>query len=161
VFIVMQAKGPSPGKPVDMWYYDMKSDKTDPMERLFVGKSNELPPIEAPSKGKMPNGQEAGVRAYVFSCSDCSDKSSRFIGYLEFFTPEAREARLNPPKPEEGAPPRPMDPMMMDQGHMIASGENLEQWVAQTSPQGAQIMTYIMQKCGGGQAPKSCMPKDD
>jgi hypothetical protein len=144
-----------PGKPVDMFYYDLKSEKENPMERLFIGPSNELPPIKTPSGKQMANGEEAGVRAYVFTCGDAKDRSTWFIGYLEFFTLEAREARINPPKPDE-ANPRPMDLMKMDAGHMIASGENLKelQWVPQTSPQGAEIMTYIMKRCGG-QPPKT------
>jgi len=45
------------------WFYDLNH------QSLFVVKSGQLPPIEAPS-GPLANGAPAGVRAYVFTYSE-------------------------------------------------------------------------------------------
>ena len=44
-----------------------------------------IPPV------KLPSGNE-GVRAWVYSCSSCDDKTSHLIGYLEKYTEEGKAA---------------------------------------------------------------------
>ena len=67
------------------YYYDLETGK------IFIGPSDGIPPIPSPSGHKDPNGNNMGVRAILFSCGKCDDESSRFIGYLETLTPEAKE----------------------------------------------------------------------
>jgi len=62
------------------YYYDLKTKK------LFTAEAGQIPPMKAPS------GANNGVVAHVFSCSDCSDASSRFIGWLERYTDQAKKA---------------------------------------------------------------------
>lgn len=66
------------------WFYDLNTDK------LFVVGSDEIPPIDAPS-GPFPDGQLAGVKAYVLSYVREPNESERFIGYLEKYTPQGKE----------------------------------------------------------------------
>jgi hypothetical protein len=58
------------------WYYDLNTGQ------LFTAKKGLTPPIEAPS-GPLPNGQLAGVRAYVLAYSNNASESERFIAFLE------------------------------------------------------------------------------
>jgi len=62
------------------WYYDLNTEK------LFAGKAGQTAPIEAAS-GPLPNGQPAGVRAYVFTYVDEPNEAERFIGFLETTDP--------------------------------------------------------------------------
>jgi hypothetical protein len=66
------------------WFYDLNTNK------LFVADSDNIPPIDAPS-GKLPDGQPAGVKAYVFSYIREPNESERFIGYLEKYTPQGKK----------------------------------------------------------------------
>lgn len=63
------------------WFYDLNTAE------LFVARGDKVAPIEAPS-GPLPNGEQAGVRAYVFSYVSEPNESERFIGFLEIAKPE-------------------------------------------------------------------------
>ena len=56
------------------WYYDTNTKK------LFPAAREATPPIAAPSDAGKDT--KSGVRAWVYSCSSCSDASSQFIGYM-------------------------------------------------------------------------------
>lgn len=62
------------------WYYDLNTGE------LFVDKTGLSLPVVAPS-GPLPDGNAAGVRAYVFSYSDTSDEAEHFVGFLEKLDP--------------------------------------------------------------------------
>lgn len=66
-----------PKKEVNHHYWDLQEKK------LFPGPTDQYPPIKAPSGGE-------GVRAYVYSCSDCADKESHVVGYLFKNSDEAK-----------------------------------------------------------------------
>lgn len=155
-FIIYQAR-PNRYAPrvVDVYYYDLGSGQ------IFLGKSDKVSPIDAPS-GPGSSGEPNGVRAYVFSCTNCDDESSRFIGWLEKYTPEAKQAMLNPPAPDTSgnaaAGPDPTE--IWEKGHLIAAykanaGEL--KWVVNNSDAGFRIMQSLETKCPGGQ-PNPCFP---
>lgn len=66
------------------WFYDLNTDK------LFITDGDRIPPIQAPS-GQLPDGQPAGVKAYVFSYFHDPNESERFIGYLKKYTSEGKK----------------------------------------------------------------------
>ncbi|GAH59861.1 unnamed protein product, partial [marine sediment metagenome] len=78
------------------WFYDLNTGK------LFIAKSDQIPPIDAPSgplriespSGPLRNGGPAGAKAYVFSYADEPNESNRFIGFLETTVPRAIMERL-------------------------------------------------------------------
>jgi hypothetical protein len=72
---------------VQSYYYDLETD------RLFVGKTSGLPPIAGP--GSTGPDDLTAVRAYVFACHNCDDMHDRYIGWVEGFSKEAREAFAN------------------------------------------------------------------
>lgn len=74
---------PPPREPVPVYFYDLNTGE------LFAGRSNQVPPIEAPS-GPLPDGSPAGVGAYVIEYVDAPGE--RHIVYLERFVGEAVEA---------------------------------------------------------------------
>ena len=154
-------------KPIDVYYYDMSLTSGTEMERLFAGKSNEFPPIDAPSHAKTPDGSPTGVRAWVFSCGDCSDKSKWFIGFLETYTKDAKEAMLEmtktPPAATAAAGPPPMptgaEMMARENGHLISiPGE--DKWVPYSGPDGLGLIQRAQSRCGSeaGQRAVPCYP---
>jgi len=166
--IIKQQWGPGTTyKPIDVFYYDMSLTSGSEMDRLFSGKSNEFPPIEAPSKAKTPDGSPTGVRAWVFSCGDCSDKSKWFIGFLETYTRDAKDAMLEMTKaPATGGaaapPPMPTGAEMMarENGHLISiPGE--DKWVPYSGPQGLELIQRAQSRCGSEQGNRAvpCYPK--
>lgn len=135
---------------VDVYYYDLGTGE------LFLAKSNEIPPIDAPS-GPGPNNTPQGVRAYVFSCGDCSDKSQQFVGWLEMFTPDAKRALSSPPKPDPNNPQGPEYYELWARGHLV-SVPGSGKWVQANSEEGFKVMESIQSKCGPNIAPKPCFP---
>lgn len=58
------------------WFYDLNTNN------LFRAARNKLGPIEAPS-GPLANGEEAGVRAHVYSYVMDPNAEELFVGFLE------------------------------------------------------------------------------
>ena len=129
--------GGSGGKaPVAFWY-DLKTGK------LFGG-PNTTDPVQAPSGGE-------AVRAHVFACNDCADANDRFIGYLEKFTDEARQVLVE----QKGAP---MARAMAMEYVKVRRADDTE-WVNGGDPEGIEIMTEYLSKCGGKQPPRCAYQK--
>lgn len=133
---------------VDVYYYDLGTGE------LFLAKSNEIPPIDAPS-GPGPNNTPRGVRAYVFSCGDCSDKSQQFVGWLEMYTPDAKRALTSPPKPGEKQGPEYYD--LWERGCLV-SVPGSGRWALANSEDGHKVMESSQSKCGGNIVPRPCFP---
>lgn len=70
------AAAPPPKRTGQVWYYDLNTGT------LFTGKVEDVAPVDAPS-GPLPDGGQAGVKAYVFSYGDCNDENQRFVAWLE------------------------------------------------------------------------------
>jgi len=68
----------------DVFYYDLGTGQ------LFADSPGQVPPIDAPS------GPGVGVRAYVFSCNDCSDEQQRFIAWYERQIPASKRLQEDP-----------------------------------------------------------------
>lgn len=135
-----------------VYYYDLSNGE------LFAGPSNQLPPIETPSKG-MIGGQPAGVRAHVLSCGDCSNPKERYIAYLESFTPEGKKAMLDPVIPTDPSKGPPMTPMEREEGHIFARPTQEGGWAKATSEEGMKIMTEARTPCPDpNRFPHECLP---
>ncbi|HAI14361.1 MAG TPA: hypothetical protein DCM28_21835 [Phycisphaerales bacterium] len=138
--IIMTLTPKQVGRVVDVYFMDTDDGK------LFVDKSDQLPPVVAPS------GKD-GVRAFIFSCSDCGDEASHFVGWLETYTPAAKKAIEAPVEGPEGG----MDNYeLIENGHMVADPVS-KKWVPANSEYGFKIMDMIQNKCGD-EAPKPCFP---
>lgn len=165
--IVFQMRPRTYARVVSVYYYDLNTGKT------FVGPSDKMPPIPAPSGPLEGMGGDAGVRAYVFACGDCSDESKRFVGWLEIYTPDAKEAMQNAMRPPAGGatpaggavPPGPMGSpdmfMLMEEGHLIraekAEDGSEPKWEKYNSEAGFKIIQSIQTRCEGA-PPKPCFP---
>jgi hypothetical protein len=117
------------------WWYDLDS------KSFFKGPVGDLPPIASKS------GPDKGLKAYLYSCSSCDDKASRFVGYLEMYTPQAKEARSD----------RAREQVFMA-GHMIRRPDDA-QWVPFRSGEGKALMSELMSKKCQGKPPTSCIPE--
>jgi hypothetical protein len=154
-FIIFQSR-PYSYRPriVDIYFFDLGTGT------IFLGKSNQIAPIDAPS-GAGPEGVQLGVRAYVFSCGSCDNEADRFIGWLERYTPEAKQQLLNPPKIDEASPAGPEMIDTWEKGHEIARyRKDLKtlKWVVNNSDAGYKIMQDVQNKCPNGQA-NPCFPQ--
>lgn len=137
--IFMQATDrPAPSSTGDnVYYYDLNSHD------LFAGPRNEIPPIESPSGPHQD--KPGGVRAYVFTCSDCTSKQWT-IGYLETFTDKAKHA-LRAERRKQQANPNSRKPILrpdsaspaVAQGWMIRTVDD-PAWLPVRHPQARQIM---------------------
>ena len=132
------------GTVVDIWFYDVDA------KQLFVAKSNDLPPIQAPSGGP-------GVKAYVFACNDCNDPDDRFIAWVEMYTPEYKDILLNPPPMDPENPDAGIDlSRIMDEGQLVAKPDS-NKWTPSTSERAFALMSGLEERCNG-QIPKTCLP---
>lgn len=131
-----------------VWFYDLETGD------LFAA-SDELPPIDAPS------GASAGVRAHVFACGDCSDPDARFVGWIETYPPETRQAwvRLVQETPQNSAVP-PSD--LVEQAELgtgqIRSPDGGE-WVPYGSRQAQAIRERAIAQCQQRQDLTPCLPE--
>lgn len=121
------------------FYYDVESKETFPSKEQAA-----LPPVDAPS------GAGNGVRAYVFSCTDCSDASTRFTGYLVKYSDEFKEKRDKPSlSPEEAA--------TLDREGKLVRAVDDEDWVPAFGEDSQRVYDVVKQKCPGTQADE-CLP---
>lgn len=120
------------------YFYDLDRGE------LFVDVRTKASPIEAPS------GDESGVLAAVFSCGACEDKSTHFVGWIERYSPEARDILLA----ERTGTLDMADPdaaLRIAKGHQIALPPKEGQepvWLAANSPDAARILPKALQRCG-------------
>lgn len=129
----------------DVYYYDLGEKK------LFVDKNNKFAPITAPS------GENRGARAYVYSCGECSDSSSLFIGHLEMFTPDAKKNLENPPPIDADGNTPYID--YYEEGRMVRAEAENAKWLPANSNEAFQITEAVHTRCGG-QPAKACNPGD-
>jgi len=135
----------SAGGVVDVYFYDMNTGE------LFNAASNEFPPIQSPTD---EGDQLSGVKAHVYSCGDCGDKSSRFIGYLERYTPEAK-AKMEAARDSE-------QPIMeevyeMNQGREIKRPDDA-QWINDNSEEAMMLRDELRKRCNEGESVRNCFP---
>jgi hypothetical protein len=158
---------PVPPPPItEVYYYDTVTGE------LYKGPVKEFPPIATPKGSLDGQGLPAGVKANVFSCGKC-EASEWYIGYLETYTPEAREAEIRlheelekvqtqpATQPGPGMPPMgptPEQMMTIAQGHLVAEVKAPLQWAQQESAPGAQLVNAANKKCGGQAYPQQCFP---
>ena len=142
--IIMQTRGGGGSRSsiTDVYYYDLNTGE------LFPGPSDQIAPIDAPSGPY--NGKPGGVRAFVFSCEDCDDESTHFIGWLDMYTAEAKEALTNPNADMS------LSSQLYEQGRMIKRVED-ETWVPSTDVEAYTVMENIKYQCPGGR-PQPCYP---
>lgn len=127
------------------WFYDLKH------QNLFVAKSGQLPPIEAPS-GPLANGEPAGVRAYVFTYSDDPNTTDTFIGFLETTDPNVDKSTIDPMDLRvKGAE-------MFSEGRLIKRVKDKE-WVPANSEKGKVILKEVFKQNEKGKIPQYVPPK--
>jgi len=127
------------------WFYDLNTGE------LFVGRDDQLPPIEAPS-GPLPTGGPAGVKAYVFSYVDEPNESERFIGFLEILTAKAKKERPDSIKTGSSGAEQ------WGQGRLIRR-VNDKNWVPANSYQGRLILERVFLPNKYGESARYCPPE--
>ena len=132
-----------------VWFYDLNTGK------LFVGDRDEIPPIQAPS-GKLPDGQLAGVKAYVFSYVHDPNDSERFVGYLEKYTPEGKEIVSSFQRSTRNVTKKLV--RKLNKNRFIRKVID-EQWFLAGSEQGRAILREVAHVNETGQTLNYCSPK--
>jgi len=127
------------------WYYDLNTSE------LFTAKKGLKPPIEAPS-GSLPDGQPAGVRAYVLSYVDEPNEAERFIAFLEITDPNAANDVPDRPGPKLTPARR------WGKGRLLRRLED-EQWVHGDSPYGQAIFAEAFATGENGERPRYYQPE--
>jgi hypothetical protein len=151
----------TPEKPLEQieqsdkaWFYDLNTGT------LFVGRDNQVPPIEAPSgplsiesaSGPLREGGPAGVKAYVFSYVDEPKESERFIGFLETSVPEKIMERLKSIKPNTGITEQ------WGYGRLVRRLED-NYWVPGDSDEGRAILKEAFLPDKTGKSADYCPPE--
>lgn len=144
IALFMPEKPPKLPEYKKAWFYDLNTKK------LFVARSNKIPPIDAPS-GPLPNDQPAGVKAYVFSYVYHPNEAERFIGFLETTDPNAEQTTPDSPTPETFA-------RQWGHGKLICRPDD-PQWVPGNSPQARIILREVLRPNENGERPQYCPPK--
>lgn len=156
--IIMNTRGPGVARTIDLYFYDLNTGK------LFTAKSDQIPPIEAPSgplQGQ-PGNLPAGVRAHVYACGECPDltgmtlqeveQAGAYIAYVEMYTEQGKAALT---AGASGPPEGPMiDPMEQT---LIARVPELA-WQPMYSDAGFRLTESGHRACPDGSAPQPCRP---
>ncbi len=127
------------------WFYDLKH------RGLFIVKSGQLPPIEAPS-GPLASGEPAGVRAYVFTYSDDPNTTDTFIGFLETTDPNVDKSSIG------HLDLRVSGAEIFTKGRLIRRIKDKE-WVQANSEEGRAILKEVFRKNEAGKIPQYIPPK--
>ena len=139
---------------VKAWFYDLNTGQ------LFVGRDDQIPPIEAPSgplriesaSGPLRNGGPAGVKAYVYSYADEPNESNRFIGFLETSVPKAIMERLESIKPKADGTEQ------WGYGKLVRRLKD-KYWVPGDSDEGRTILKDVYLPDKTGAIPHYCPPE--
>ena len=140
--------GPAPNYAAlhPIWYYNLAANK-------LVRAEDQLSPVRV-------NGMTL-VRAYVFSCGECTDAPKRYVGYLEQIEESQKDALAKFQTTR----------YMGMHGLMDMSEETLRQWPAGSlqvrlikpgewvdafSPEGEAIRNGARHTCSTGEPPRSC-----
>ena len=118
--------------PKKAWYYDLNTGE------LFVSDAHQNPPIDAPS-GPLPDGNQAGVLAYVYQFDNDKD-SERLIAFLEKLTDEAQRTRPTKLSPSEKRTEQEIQ--LWNRGRLIKR-VNDEDWIFYESSQGQTILNEV------------------
>lgn len=156
IWWILKSEFKSPYKTnVNQYFYDTST------QSLVVKPSTAIPPLIGKS------GKRTVVRAYLFTCSSCSNKQ---IGYLQEYTPAARQALVtlqkmgnagpnagpgNPSGPSAANNPFQLE-MTAFQGSLVRLPAKGSPWMLANTPQGMQIMTPP--PCAKGVL-KPCIPQ--
>ena len=125
------------------WYYDLNT------EQLFVSRAGLEVPIKAPS-GKLPDGNLAGVRAYVFTyiINNEPNEAERFIGFLE--KPDPNLIGSEPGGNLSGAE-------RWGFGKLVRRQDD-PNWVSANSEDGREVMEVLFYPNAKGQMATYCPP---
>lgn len=141
------------GEGLQLWYYDLNS-------RKLIRTGGKLAPTQA------ANGTEV-VRAYVFSCGECSDSAKRFVGWLEQFSDGAKTALQSKMRISTYLGPNSMESVDDDDissllppgSRQIRQAED-GSWLDFYSAEAIHIRDQARSKCGGEIAATSCDQTD-
>jgi hypothetical protein len=127
---------------VAAWFYDLNT------KTLFEGPREGIMPIDAPSgalkDGPADLGGKAGVKAWVYSCGECTEKD-QFIGYLQYH-PQEMWGLVNTASRED------MKKLSETKKVRTVDGP----WMPVTSPEGKKLIAEAaISKCPN---PKLCLP---
>lgn len=129
--------------PPKHWYYDRHTGE------LFDVYRREIAPVPAPSGKPMPDGEPAGVRAYIFSCGPCTP-DAWWVGFLEKYSPEAKK-RLVEKKKEAGERIYTLLRRVDDPD---------DAWVGQETPEGEAVRRGAIRACPRGTRLQQCTPRE-
>lgn len=133
----------------EFYFYDTNTGE------LFIAPTDAVPPIPSPSDLADNTGKFSGVRAYVFSCTDCSDESSHEIRYLQRYTPRGKNMLESYQDGEEA------DMIMLSpESDSEIKRPDDEQWMPAMSPQAQEIFEEVYRECENGERPIECFPQD-
>jgi len=146
---LMPYKPPIISESNKIWFYDLNTEK------LFVADEDEIPPIDAPS-GKFPDGQPAGVRAYVLTYFQDPNESERFIGYLEKYTPEGKKIIFSFQKSRDNVTKELV--RQLNKNRFVRTPDD-DRWFLTDSNEGRLILKQVSLINETGQIPRYCSPK--
>ena len=136
------------------YFYDVNTSA------LFTA-SEDAPPIA--TKSEPLANQPAGVRAYVFSCGECSDEKARFIGFLHTYTPERRQKSLPAYEyaraRDEAIPRAGQRDLFTGAGSLVRRAED-SKWFEADSEEGMKVVQSYQSHCvSPGATPIDCEPE--
>lgn len=129
---------------------DAASPASDYFFDLESGKLSVIPIDRAPTQ-VLPDGTEAVVRGYVFSCGVCSDATQRQTRYLERMPPSAYAIAVAGPQNEGDAY------FLRTSAELAAVTGDTLQWVARSSQEGQAIIQAARGGCERSN-PVQCLP---
>ena len=138
--------------PVVVYFYDLETDE-------YFGHSNaDPPPVLTPKQ--TASDKPRGVRAYIYTCSDCSPEN-RFVAFFETFNPTARDAwrrRLTGRRIAEVQGPLADDTVSSKIGRFVALPTDKDKFIAATDPEALPIIERAYKTCPTGLPPSQCFP---
>lgn len=133
------------------WFYDLNTGE------LFVDDADKIPPIKAPS-GRLPNGEQAGVLAYVLSFVAEPNDSDMFVAYLEKMTEKGKEYELLFRKSKQDVTKETIDAWNSER---LIRLPNDAEWHSVNSEQGLALLKEVFQEDPNGQKPEYVTPDRD
>jgi hypothetical protein len=137
-----------------VWYWQQRPTREAIVVRqvyfydLDKGELLTLPRDQVPP-ARTKSGEGKGVRAYVYSCGECT-KEQMFIGYLERYPDDARQELLSRRANPQANSPSGRSIEELEDTRLVAAEEDAKdpaKWFALNTPEAVEIRNYFRTKC--------------
>lgn len=139
-------------EPIEVYFFDLETGE------IFAHPVSDPPPILTPKQAA--GDKPRGVRAYIYTCSDCSPEK-RFVAFYETFNPTTREGwerRIAGRRMAVIDAPLSDNTIISKIGRFVALPTDKDNFISLEEEDARKIVERAYKPCPSGAPPSPCYP---